>query len=317
MKILYLIVPCYNEDEILDTTAFALKQKICALLKEGKIAYGSKILFVNDGSKDQTLQKIRRLHEEDAVFSYLSFSRNFGHQSAVLAGLFFAADHGADLTISIDADLQQDIDAIGEFLEKNEKGAAIVYGVRNSRNTDSFLKKFSATAFYNLMNLFGCNVLKNHADYRLMSAKAVNTLKEYKEVNLFLRGIVPRCGYRTDTVCFQVSERKAGKSKYTLKKMLNFALDGITSLSMKPIRWITILGMIVFFLSIVLIIFYFFSNLTGKTVSGWTSMIISIWALGGIQLMSLGIVGEYVGKTYMESKGRPRYVIEEAGDKDL
>lgn len=317
MKILYLIVPCYNEDEILDTTAFALKQKMGVLLREGKIAYGSKILFVDDGSKDQTLPKIRRLHEEDAMFSYLSFSRNFGHQSAVLAGLFFATDHGADLTISIDADLQQDIDAIDEFLEKNEKGAEIVYGVRNSRNTDSFFKMFSATAFYTLMRLFGCNVLKNHADYRLMSAKAVNTLKEYKEVNLFLRGIVPLCGYQTDTVYFQVSERKAGRSKYTLKKMLNFALDGITSLSMKPIRWITVLGMLVFFLSIILIIFYLFSNLTGKTVSGWTSMIISIWALGGIQLMSLGIVGEYVGKTYMESKGRPRYVIEEAGDKDL
>lgn len=316
MKILYLIVPCYNEEEIIDSTAKALKQKITFLIQERRICSDSKILFVNDGSKDKTLQKIRKSYKEDHIFSYISFSRNFGHQSAVLAGLFFAVEQGADLTISIDADLQQDINAIDEFLEKNEKGAEIVYGVRDSRNTDSFFKKLSAESFYDLMHIFGCNVIKNHADYRLMSSKAVNTLMEYKEVNLFLRGIVPLCGYKTDIVYFKVSERKAGKSKYTLKKMLNFAMDGITSLSMKPIRWITALGIVVFFLSIFLIIFYFIANLLGNTVSGWTSMIISIWALGGVQLMALGIVGEYVGKTYMESKGRPRYIIEEFGNKD-
>lgn len=314
MNNLYLIVPCFNEEETLKDTARELKRKITSLIQQGRIGPDSRILFVDDGSKDTTLQIVRKLHEENACYSYLSFSRNFGHQSAVLAGLFFAVEQGADVTISIDADLQQDIEAIGSFLEKYENGADIVYGVRDSRNTDSFLKKLTATAFYDLMNLFGCNVLKNHADYRLMSARAVLTLKEFQEVNLFLRGIVPLCGYDTDIVYFQVRERKAGSSKYTAKKMINFALDGITSLSMKPVRYITMLGMSVFILSLVLIAFYVISNLTGNTVSGWTSMITSVWALGGIQLMAIGIVGEYVGKTYIESKRRPRYIIREYGN---
>ena len=314
MNNLYLIVPCFNEEDILNDTARELERKMKSFIQNGRIAPNSRILFIDDGSKDATLQIVRKLHEENPCYSYLSFSRNFGHQSAVLAGLFFAVDHGADVTISIDADLQQDIEAIDSFLKKYENGADIVYGVRDSRNTDSFLKKLTATAFYDMMNFFGCNVLKNHADYRLMSSRAVLTLKEFQEVNLFLRGIVPMCGYDTDIVYFKVRERKAGSSKYTAKKMVNFALDGITSLSMKPVRYITMLGVLVFILSRVLIAFSVISNLAGKTVSGWTSMIISVWALGGIQLMALGIVGEYVGKTYIESKRKPRYIIKEYRD---
>lgn len=221
---------------------------------------------------------------------------------------------GADVTISIDADLQQDLHAIDRFLEKYKNDAEIVYGVRNSRDTDSFLKKHTAKIFYGVMNLLGCSVIRNHADYRLMSAKAVRELKGYKEFNLFLRGLVPLIGFPSDIEYFNVTERKAGKSKYTARKMINFALDGITSLSMKPIRWITAAGAVVFLLSIILVVYSFISNLKGSTVSGWTSIIISIWALGGIELMAIGIVGEYVGKTYMETKGRPRYIIKECRD---
>lgn len=313
MDKLYLIVPCFNEEEVLVDTAYRLKEQIDRLKQDGSISENSKILFVDDGSRDQTLQIIRKFYNEDPVFSYISFSRNFGHQNAVLAGLLFSLDKGADMAVSIDADLQQDIHAIGSFIDKYKEGAEIVYGIRDSRNTDSFFKRFTANAFYGLMRMFGCNVIKNHADYRLMSAKAISTLKEYQEVNLFLRGIVPMCGYKTDIVYFRVNERKAGKSKYTVKKMLNLAMDGITSLSMKPVRYITIMGMLVFLLSMCLIVVYFISNLTGKTISGWTSIIISIWALGGLQLMATGVVGEYVGKAYMEAKKRPRYTIQEIG----
>ena len=313
MDQLYIIVPCYNEEEILECgTLQVLKEKIELLILDKKISSRSRILFVDDGSKDRTLEILQKASQSDPVFSYLSFSRNFGHQSALLAGLFFAEEHGADVMISIDADLQQDINAMDEFLEKFKNGGAdIVYGVRNSRNTDSILKKCTAQFFYDFMNLLGCEIIRNHADYRLMSAKAVQALKGYKEVNLFLRGLVPFLGFPSDVVYFNVSERKAGTSKYTAKKMINFALDGITSLSMKPVRWITAAGAAVFLLSFLLVVYSFISNLTGATVSGWTSIIISIWALGGMELMAVGIVGEYVGKTYMEAKGRPRYIIKE------
>lgn len=314
MDILYLIVPCFNEEAILGLTQSALKKKMSSLISEDKISKKSKILFIDDGSTDNTLPMIRQANQSESIFSYLSFSRNFGHQSALVAGLFFAVEQGADITISIDADLQQDIDAVDSFLEKYQEGADIVYGVRDSRDTDSFFKKFTASCFYNFMGLLGCRIIKNHADYRLMSAKAVNALKEYKEVNLFLRGLVPLVGFRSDVVYFHVSDRQAGKSKYTAKKMVNFALDGITSLSMKPVRWITLIGITVFVLSIAMVAVYLAANLAGATVSGWTSIIISIWALGGLQLMAVGIVGEYVGKTYMESKGRPRYIVKEYRD---
>lgn len=315
MDKLYIIVPCYNEEDILECgTLRVLKEKIDSLILESKISNESRILFVDDGSKDRTLEILQRACQTEMVFSYLSLSRNFGHQSALLAGLFFAEDQGADVMISIDADLQQDLNAMDEFLKKYKNGAEIVYGIRNSRNTDSFLKKYTANIFYGLMSSLGCNVIRNHADYRLMSAKAVRGLKEFKEVNLFLRGLVPLIGFPSDVVYFNVSERKAGKSKYTAKKMINFALDGITSLSMKPIRWITVIGTVVFLLSILLVVYSFISNLIGSTVSGWTSIIISVWALGGIELMAIGIVGEYVGKTYMETKGRPRYIIKEYRD---
>lgn len=314
MKTLYVIVPCYNEEEVLGETKACLKKKIKRLIREQKIEGNSRILFVDDGSADHTLPLLRQANQEDAVFSYISFSRNFGHQSALLAGLLFAVEQGAQITISIDADLQQDIDAIDDFLLKHENGAEIVYGVRNSRNTDSFWKRHTATAFYDLMNFFGCNIIKNHADYRLMSAKAVRALQKYKEVNLFLRGMVPLCGFQTDIVYFDVGKRRAGESKYTVRKMLNFALDGITSLSMKPIRWIALIGAGIFLAGMILILFFLTAKLMGKTVDGWTSMIVSVWALGGMQLMAIGAVGEYVGKTYMETKGRPRYIIKEFRD---
>lgn len=311
MDKLYLIVPCFNEEDILQSTQSALKEKMSLLISENKISRKSRILFIDDGSKDRTLSMLRQANQADPMFAYLSFSRNFGHQSALIAGLFFALEQGADLMVSIDADLQQDIQALDKFLEKYKNGADIVYGVRNSRDTDSFIKKFTATVFYGLMNRMECRVVKNHADYRLMSARAVEALREFKEVNLFLRGIVPLIGFDTDIVYFDVAKRQAGKSKYTARKMVEFALNGITSLSMQPIRWITLIGAAVFLLSIILIIAYLISNLAGATVSGWTSIIISIWALGGLELMAVGIVGEYVGKTYMESKERPRYIIKE------
>lgn len=308
-SILYLVLPCYNEEEVLHATAAALKEKYEALISYGKISAESKILFVNDGSRDRTWSIITELFHSDPVFCGISLSRNKGHQNAVLAGLMTAKEK-ADVVISIDADLQQDIDAIDRMLEKYESGCDVVYGVRNARDTDGFVKKNTALGFYKLMQFMGCEVITNHADYRLMSKRVIESLAQYGEVNLFLRGLIPTIGYPSDIVYFDVRERQAGTSKYTMKKMLSFAVDGITSFSIKPLQLITLLGFLMLFISLVMIATTIFDYYTGRTVAGWASSYCSTWFIGSVQLLSLGIIGEYIGKIYMETKHRPRYHIE-------
>lgn len=307
--ILYLVVPCYNEEEVLQETIRILKDKYQQLLNKGTINKLSKILFIDDGSKDRTWSIIQDAFNHDSSFCGLRLSRNQGHQNAVLAGLMMAKEK-ADAVISIDADLQQDIHAIDLMLEKFNTGCEIVYGVRNTRNTDGFLKRSTALGFYKLMNLMGCEVLKNHADYRLLSKKVLDCLSEYDEVNLFLRGLIPLIGYSSDVVYFDVKERTAGKSKYTLRKMLSFAINGITSLSIKPIHFILFIGIFFMIVSIVLTVITIVEYYTGRTVPGWASSYISTWFIGSVQLISISILGEYIGKVYLETKRRPRYHIE-------
>lgn len=306
--ILYLVIPCYNEEAVLHETAKRLKEKISTMISEGMISPKSRIMFVNDGSKDDTWNIIRQLHEQDSVFSGVSLSRNRGHQNALLAGLMTAKEY-ADMVISLDADLQDDIDAIDKFVEKYYEGYDIVYGVRNKRETDTFFKRNTALAFYKFQALMGVNAVYNHADYRLMSKRALEGLEGFKEVNLFLRGIVPLIGYQYTTVAYDRNERFAGESKYPLKKMLAFALDGITSFSIKPIRFVTMTGFIIFLGSILVILYSFIRKILGFTVGGWAFLACSIWLLGGIELLGLGVVGEYIGKIYNEAKQRPRYII--------
>ena len=310
MDRLYIVVPCYNEEEVLPETARRLRAKMTALTEAGKIAPDSRVLFVNDGSKDRTWDIIRSLHESDPLFSGLDLSRNRGHQNALLAGLMTAKDR-CDMAISMDADLQDDINAVDEMVDKYRDGCDIVYGVRSSRTTDTFFKRFTAESFYRLMNFLGANVVFNHADYRLLSCRALEGLAQFKEVNLFLRGIVPMIGYRTDTVEYARGERFAGESKYPLKKMLSFAMEGITSLSTKPIRYITLLGFLIFLVSIAMLIWSVVRWAMGDTIIGWASLICSVWAIGGLILLSLGVIGEYIGKIYLETKGRPRFLIRE------
>ena len=310
MDRLYIVVPCYNEEEVLPETARRLRAKMTALTEAGKIAPDSRVLFVNDGSKDRTWDIIRSLHESDPLFSGLDLSRNRGHQNALLAGLMTAKDR-CDMAISMDADLQDDIDAVDEMVDKYRDGCDIVYGVRSSRTTDTFFKRFTAESFYRLMNFLGANVVFNHADYRLLSRRALEGLAQFTEVHLFLRGIVPMIGYRTDTVEYARGERFAGESKYPLKKMLSFAMEGITSLSTKPIRYITLLGFLIFLVSIAMLIYSVIRWAMGATIIGWASLICSVWAIGGLILLSLGVIGEYIGKIYLETKGRPRFLIRE------
>lgn len=307
---LYVVVPCYNEEEVLPETAKRLKQKMEALMQAGKISAQSKVVFVNDGSKDRTWALISQLHEQDKLFSGVNLSRNRGHQNALLAGLMTVKEL-ADMTISMDADLQDDIDAMDAMIDQYLQGVDIVYGVRSKRKTDSFFKRFTAEAFYRLMNALGANTVFNHADYRLMSKRALQGLAEFKEVNLFLRGIVPMIGYTTGTVYYERNERFAGESKYPLKKMISFAMEGITSLSVKPIRLIIGLGFVVFFISIVMIVYALVRFFLGQTVTGWASVMASVWAIGGLLLLSVGIVGEYIGKIYLETKARPRFLVEQ------
>lgn len=307
---LYMVIPCYNEQEVLPETSKRLKEKLSSLVKEGKIDPQSRIVFVNDGSKDQTWEIIRKLHEEDPVFSGINLSRNRGHQNALLAGLMTVKDH-ADMAISMDADLQDDINAIDEMVEKYLNGTDIVYGVRSSRAKDTFFKKATAEGFYKLMNTMGANTVFNHADYRLMSKRALEGLAGFQEVNLFLRGIVPMIGYSTDVVYYERGERFAGESKYPLGKMLSFAIEGITSLSTKPIRMITFLGFFIFLVSIGILIYSLVRHFMGATIVGWTTLMVSVWAIGGLILLSLGVVGEYIGKIYLETKARPRFLIEQ------
>ena len=312
-EILYIVVPCYNEEEVLPETSKRLKAKLEGLMASGKISRQSKVLFVNDGSKDRTWELIRGLHESDPIFSGVNLSRNRGHQNALLAGLMTAKDR-CDMAVSMDADLQDDIDAVDAMVEQYYAGCDIVYGVRSSRKKDTFFKRFTAEGFYRVMNFLGAETVFNHADYRLMSRRALEGLSQFKEVNLFLRGIVPMIGYPTGTVEYERGERFAGESKYPLKKMLSFAMEGITSLSTKPIRYISILGVLIFLVSILMLIYSIVRWATGDTIIGWASVICSVWAIGGLILLSLGVIGEYIGKIYLETKGRPRFLIEEVLD---
>lgn len=309
-NILYLVIPCYNEEEVLPETSARLKVKINELIDKGKINQKSRIIFVNDGSTDRTWDIISKFHEKDKLFGGINLSRNRGHQNALLAGLMTVKDH-ADMVISMDADLQDDINAIDEMVDKYLGGVDIVYGVRSSRQTDSFLKKTTAESFYKIMNAMGANTVFNHADYRLMSKRALEGLSQYGEVNLFLRGIVPMIGYPTDVVYYERGERFAGESKYPLGKMLSFATEGITSFSTKPIRMITMLGFFIFLVSIGMLIYSLIRHFMGATIVGWTTLMVSLWAIGGLILLSLGVVGEYIGKIYLETKARPRYLIEQ------
>ncbi len=311
--VLYIVVPCYNEEEVLPETSKRLKAKLENLMAAEKISRRSRVMFVNDGSKDRTWDMIRELHENDPIFSGVNLSRNRGHQNALLAGLMTAKDL-CDVSISMDADLQDDIDAVDAMMEKYFEGCEIVYGVRSSRKKDTFFKRFTAEAFYRLMNFLGAQTVFNHADYRLMSRRALEGLAQFKEVNLFLRGIVPMIGYTSAIVEYERGERFAGESKYPLKKMLKFALEGITSLSTKPIRYITVLGMLIFLVSIIMLIVFIVQWALGITVVGWASVICSVWAIGGLILFALGIIGEYIGKIYLETKERPRFLIRDVLD---
>ena len=307
--VLYIVIPCYNEEEVLPETSKRLKAKLEGLMEAGKVSRQSRIMFVNDGSKDRTWVLIEELHQSDPIFSGVNLSRNRGHQNALLAGLMTAKDR-CDAAISMDADLQDDIDAVDAMLDKFRAGCDIVYGVRSSRKKDSFFKRFTAEGFYRLMNLMGAETVFNHADYRLMSRRAL----EGQEVNLFLRGIVPMIGYTSATVEYERGERFAGESKYPLKKMLSFAMEGITSMSTKPIRYITMLGFLIFLVSIIMLIVFIVKWAMGMTVAGWASVICSVWAIGGLILLSLGVIGEYIGKIYLETKERPRFIIREVLD---
>lgn len=308
--ILYLVIPCYNEQEVLRDSAAKLKVKMTELMASGKISYQSKIAFVNDGSRDKTWQIIEELHESDSLFVGIKLSRNKGHQNALLGGLMTVKDD-CDVTVSLDADLQDDINAIDEMMDKYYEGCEIVYGIRDNRDTDSAFKRATAQGYYKVIKLLGADIKYNHADFRLMSKKAIEGLAEFKEVNLFLRGIVPMIGYKSGEVYYKRGKRLAGESKYPLKKMISFAWEGITSLSVKPIRMITALGALIFGISMIMLIYFLIRHIIGATVLGWTSVAVSIWALGGIQLLSIGIIGEYIGKVYLETKERPKYIIEE------
>lgn len=317
MNRLFCVIPCYNEEEVLHETASRLKAKFEDLISRSMISEDSRVVFVNDGSKDATWRIISELHTKDPLFQGINLSKNMGHQNALLAGLMTVKEV-CDAAISMDADLQDDINAIDAMVEKFNKGADVVYGVRSKRATDTFFKRFTAESFYKLINSMGGQTVYNHADYRLMSRRALLALSEFGEVNLFLRGIVPMVGFNTDVVYYERAERFAGESKYPLKKMLSFAMEGITSLSTKPIKMITSLGVFIFFVSIVVFIYSLVRYFTGHTIPGWTTTVLSVWAIGGLIMISLGVIGEYVGKIYLETKNRPRFIIQDyiADDKD-
>ena len=308
-KTLYVVVPCYKEEAVLPETAKRLREKLHALIDQGKIASGSRILFVNDGSKDRTWEIIEGLHAQDPIYSGVNLSRNRGHQNALLAGLLTAVQY-ADMMVSMDADLQDDINAMDAMIDRYHEGYDVVYGVRSARKTDTAFKRMTAEGFYKLMRAMGVEIVFNHADYRLMSRRAVEGLAQFEEVNLFLRGIVPQIGYPWTCVEYERAARFAGESKYPLKKMIAFALDGITSFSVKPMRLILFVGALIFGLSLIALLWALIAKLSGHSVGGWTSLMCSIWMIGGIQLLSLGVIGEYIGKIYSEAKRRPRFIIE-------
>ena len=308
MKVLYVVVPCYNEEEVLEETTRQLKEKMESLIKDKKISKESRVMYVNDGSKDNTWKMIEEISEKEKLFTGISLSRNRGHQNALLGGLMTAKNY-ADIVISMDADLQDDINAIDEMIDKYYEGADIVYVVRSARKTDTWFKKTTAEGFYKFMKMMGADIVYNHADYRLASKRVLDELEKFNEVNLFLRGMFPLIGYKTEIVYYERNERFAGESKYPLKKMLNFAWDGITSFSVKPLRLICTMGFIILFISLIIMIYSLIRKITGNTVDGWTFITISIWLIGGIQMISTGIIGEYIGKVYNETKRRPRYII--------
>lgn len=307
--ILYIVVPCYNEEEMLHITSEKLEEKLRTLKNAGRISDDSRVVYVDDGSKDNTWNIIEEMHHNNKVFNGVKLSRNEGHQNALLAGLDYARNH-ADMIVSMDADLQDDIDAVDAMIDKYHAGAEIVYGVRNDRSTDSAFKRGTAQLFYKMMKIMDAEIVYNHADFRLMSKRAVDELMNFKEVNLFLRGIVPLIGFKTDIVEYERHERIAGESKYPLKKMLSFAVDGVTSFSIKPINMIITAGFVCFLISVGMLIYSCIRHFTGDTVSGWTSLMTSIWALGGLQVVSIGVVGKYIGKVYLEVKERPRYIVD-------
>ncbi len=308
-KILYLVVPCYNEEEVLQETTKRLDEKFTKLIAEGKISKDSKVLFVNDGSKDKTWYLIKEISEENNRFTGISLSRNRGHQNALVAGLLTAVNY-ADVVISMDADLQDDINAIDEMIDAYHNGNDVVYGVRSSRDSDTFFKRFTAEGFYKFMKLMGVDIVFNHADFRLTSKQVLESFKDFHEVNLFLRGLFPLIGYKSTSVYYERHERFAGTSKYPLKKMLSFAWDGITSFSVKPLKFISSTGFIITIISILIMFYSLIRFITHNTVPGWTFLAISIWFIGGLQMISIGIIGEYIGKIYSETKSRPRYIIE-------
>ena len=307
---LYIVIPCYNEEAVLPITAPLFRDKLLSLSSQGKISPDSRVLFVNDGSKDSTWNLICRLAKEDEHYEGICLSRNRGHQNALLAGLMEAKDK-CDITISIDCDGQDDINAMDEMVDEYLSGAEIVYGVRSKRETDTFFKRFTAESFYKLMKWMGADTVFNHADYRLVSSRALKEFSNFREVNIFLRGMFPLVGFKSTCVYYERHERIAGESHYPLKKMLALAFDGITSLSIRPIRIITGLGVFISLVAFALIVYALVSYFTGNVVSGWASSLIVTCFLGGIQLISLGVIGEYVGKIYMETKARPRFIISE------
>lgn len=306
---LAIVVPCYNEEEVLEETTKQLVELMKNLIQKDKITNDSFILYVNDGSKDNTWKIIQNEYKVNRLVSGLNLSANVGHQNALFAGLMQVKDI-CDCSISIDADLQDDISVIEQMIDEYASGHDVVYGVRSERKTDTFFKRFTAQSFYKVMKMMGVKSVYNHADFRLMSQRALKALSQYEERNLFLRGIVPLVGYNSSCVYYARKERMAGESKYPLKKMLSFAFDGITSFSIKPITFICILGLVVVVVSLLAMLYSLISYLSGNTVSGWTSLFISIWFIGGIQLLSIGLIGQYVGKTYVEVKHRPRFNVE-------
>ena len=311
--ILYIIIPCYNEEEVLPITCEMFLEKLTSLIGKGKISDDSRILFVNDGSKDKTWDIICGLAERDVHFKGISQSRNRGHQNAVLAGLMDSIDM-CDKTISIDCDGQDEINAMDDMVDAYLDGCDVVYGVRSKRDTDTFFKRVTAEGFYKFMSAMGVETVYNHADYRLLSNRVMKELSKYQEVNLFLRGLIPLVGFKSTSVYYERNERIAGTTHYPLKKMLNLAIDGITSLSVKPLRLIASIGVIVAIISFIGVIWSVVMSLIGHTVAGWASMTSIICFIGGIQLVCLGVIGEYVGKIYMEVKHRPRYIISERTD---
>lgn len=306
---LYVVIPCYNEQEVLPETACCMKNLMNDLIETNKINNKSKIVFINDGSVDHTWNIIQNLHNSDKIFSGIKLSCNKGHQNALFAGVM-AVKNFADVVITMDADLQDDIHAIEKMLDKYQEGCDIVYGVRSNRKKDTFFKRATAEAYYRIMNLFGAKTIFNHADYRLMSKRAIDALEKFDEVNLFLRGIIPLIGFQSDIVYYDRNERVAGKSKYPFGKMCALAMEGITSFSIKPIRIISAFGALIFTFSIAMLIYILIRYFSGETIIGWASVAISVWGIGGLILLSLGIIGEYIGKIYMEVKRRPRFFIE-------